>query len=265
MARARNIKPSLFKNELLGVADPILTILFTGLWCLADREGRLEDRPLRIKAEIFPYREIDVASFNGYLTELERLGFIWRYKVDDLAIIQVIAFSKHQSPHNTEKESMLPCKPKTYNGLEELTVNAPLNNGGVTAQERSDSLIPDSLNLIADVPRDEIERLPKNPSSPKRNNNSAADTDWLESLKKEEIYSHIDFPTEMRKAQLWLENNAPTRKFTKRYFTGWINRIEKPLSGIREPIRSYNYVRNQPTQREAIEAEQRMIAEMREQ
>src|SRR5262244_3073085 len=55
LIRARNIKPGIFKNELLGAADPLLTLLFEGLWCMADREGRLEDRPLRIKAEIFPY------------------------------------------------------------------------------------------------------------------------------------------------------------------------------------------------------------------
>jgi len=30
-------------------------LLYPGLWMLADREGRLEDRPLRIKAEILPY------------------------------------------------------------------------------------------------------------------------------------------------------------------------------------------------------------------
>ena len=105
MARARNIKPSLFKNEVLGVADPLLTILFTSLWCLADKRGRLEDRPLRIKAETFPYREgIDI---NGYLTELSRLEFIHRYVVDGLAIIQIINFEKHQNPHHTEKESEL--------------------------------------------------------------------------------------------------------------------------------------------------------------
>ncbi len=68
MARARNIKPGLFKNEILGVAEPIYTLLFEGLWLLADREGRLEDRPLRIKAEIFPYREgLDLVSMLGWL------------------------------------------------------------------------------------------------------------------------------------------------------------------------------------------------------
>ena len=66
MARARNIKPSFFMNEDLGQADPLVSLLFISLWCLADREGRLEDRPLKIKAQTFPYREI--SDFNGYLT-----------------------------------------------------------------------------------------------------------------------------------------------------------------------------------------------------
>ena len=146
MARARNIKPSLFKNELLGVADPLITLLFQNLWMLADREGRLEDRPLRIKAETFPYREnLDI---NGYLTELERLGFIHRYTVKNQALIQVINFKKHQSPHKTEKPSELPepCLEDIENKQEKIiTVKAPLNNGEITEPLPPDLLIPDSL------------------------------------------------------------------------------------------------------------------------
>ena len=94
---------------------------------MADREGRLEDRPLRIKAEVFPYREnLDT---NRYLTELERIGFVQRYKVGELALIQVLNFKKHQNPHHTEKKSELP------------PVNSPLFHGEYPA----DSLIPDSL------------------------------------------------------------------------------------------------------------------------
>jgi hypothetical protein len=146
MARARNIKPALFKNEILGVADPLLTILFENLWCLADREGRMEDRPLRIKAETFPYREgLDV---NGYLTELEHMGFIERYLVDGAALIQIINFKKHQTPHNTEKPSELPA-PNTAShcacGLPGITVKPPLSPGEITA-----ALPPDSLNPLTD-------------------------------------------------------------------------------------------------------------------
>lgn len=144
MARSRNIKPSLFKNELLGVADPMLTILFSGLWCLADREGRLEDRPLRIKAEIFPYREN--TNINGYLTELERLGFIHRYSVSGKNIIQVTNFLKHQNPHKTEKNSDLPEYSINSDGCT-LTVKDTLKDVEIT---EAAVLIPDSFNLIHD-------------------------------------------------------------------------------------------------------------------
>jgi len=147
MARARNIKPSLFKNEVLGVADPMLTILFASLWCLADREGRLEDRPLRIKAETFPYREN--ININGYLTELERLEFIHRYIYNGTAIIQVINFHKHQNPHKTEKDSTLQEYSEESCGCP-LTVKDTLNNGSRPAD--SGFLIPDSLNTDSLIP-----------------------------------------------------------------------------------------------------------------
>ncbi len=146
MPRARNIKPSLFLNEILGKADPLLTLLFISLWGLADREGRLEDRPARIKAETFPYRpDVDIERS---LNELQRSGFITRYKTGDKAVIQVIHFKKHQSPHHTEKQSTLP--PIDSNSLilkedEKLTDKSTLNTGELPVVKRSDLLIPDLL------------------------------------------------------------------------------------------------------------------------
>jgi hypothetical protein len=137
--RARNIKPGIFKNEVLGTADPLLTILFEGLWCMADREGRLEDRPLRIKAEVFPYREpLDI---HRYLTELARMGFVQRYESNGVPLIQVCRFKKHQNPHHTEKKSFLPAP-----------VDSPLNNGEYPPDSLiSDSLIPDSRTRTLNV------------------------------------------------------------------------------------------------------------------
>lgn len=143
MARSRNIKPSFFTNELLGTVDPFVNLTFIGLWCLADKTGRLEDRPLRIKAEIFPYREgLDV---NGYLTVLERLRFLDRYEVDGVAYIHVLNFEKHQSPHHTEKGKGYPHKPLNQIKNFDLTVKQPLHDGESQVPTRSDSLIPDSL------------------------------------------------------------------------------------------------------------------------
>jgi len=152
MARSRNIKPGIFKNEILGTEDPLLTILFEGLWCHADREGRLEDRPRRIKAEIFPYRE--ALDINRYLTELAQFKFILRYEVAGVAYIEIIKFLKHQNPHKTEKPSEIPPpqnKSNKNSGLSnngKSTVQVPLNNGSCPADSlNTDSLNTDSLNV----------------------------------------------------------------------------------------------------------------------
>jgi len=144
MARARNIKPSFFKNEILGKLDPLVSILFISLWTLADREGRLEDRPDRILAETFPYRR-EITDINRYLTVLVSHGFIHRYEIDGLRLIQIAKFNKHQNPHNTEKASELP----EYSEEFKITVTEPVNNSLATAD--SLNLIPDSPNLIPDV------------------------------------------------------------------------------------------------------------------
>lgn len=109
--RARSIKPSICDNEILGTADLIYTVLFERLWMMADREGRLEDRPLRIKAQAFPYREgLDV---DPVLQWLHDRGFILRYAVSGNRFIQILKFSEHQSPHVKEAPSKIPAPDKT--------------------------------------------------------------------------------------------------------------------------------------------------------
>jgi len=105
MARARNIKPGLFSNELLVELPAFDRLAFIGLWCLADREGRLEDRVKRIKIELFPCDDYDVDTG---LSRLAAAGFISRYQVAGFSVIEIINFQKHQSPHGTEKDSSLP-------------------------------------------------------------------------------------------------------------------------------------------------------------
>ena len=145
--RARNIKPGFFDNEDLADLGPYAQLLFEGLWCLADREGKLEDRPKRIKAKVFPYYE-PKPSVDNLLDSLSkgRDPFIIRYEVDGYKYIKIINFLEHQSPHHTEKASRFPDPPAT------LTVNSPLNNGETSGDSRNqnggnppDSLIPDSL------------------------------------------------------------------------------------------------------------------------
>lgn len=105
MARARNIKPGFFKNEVLAEMPCENRLLFIGLWTLADREGRLEDRPKRIKMELFAYDSFDVDAMLG---RLQIDGFLIRYEVDLIKYIQLVNFVKHQDPHYKEKASEIP-------------------------------------------------------------------------------------------------------------------------------------------------------------
>ena len=108
MARARNIKPGFFKNEILAEMPPETRLLFMGLWCLADREGRFEDRPKKIKMELFP---CDDFSIEDGLALLAEGGFLIRYEVEGRRYAQVVNFTKHQMPHHKEVPSEIPAPP----------------------------------------------------------------------------------------------------------------------------------------------------------
>jgi len=141
MARMRTLKPDFFKDEDLSVLPYEARLLYEGLWCFADREGRLEDRPKYLKVEIFPYDNINIEKLLNLLSTpniQDRPGkvFIRRYTVNDRKYIDIPEFLKHQSPHNTEKESYLPA----FNGS--LTVNGSLENNGV-----HDAHYPKPVNL----------------------------------------------------------------------------------------------------------------------
>lgn len=103
--RIRAIKPGYFKSEELAELPPLYRIAFAGLWCCADRDGRIEDRPKRLKAEILPYDEVD---FEVVLDTLSARGFIERYVVKSQSLIRIPNWHKHQHPRPDEGKSTLP-------------------------------------------------------------------------------------------------------------------------------------------------------------
>lgn len=138
--RSRNIKPGFFENEDLAEIHWTGRIIFQALWCLADREGRLEDRPKRIAKKALPY---DDADGEAMLQALHDRGFIVRYEVDGCNYIQVLNFLKHQSPHHNESPSEIPAPegyeptPKRpYKKKSAATGQEPKEDGTSTDQEQ---------------------------------------------------------------------------------------------------------------------------------
>lgn len=156
MARSRNIKPGFFRNELLAEMDFGTRLLFVGLWTLADKAGRLEDRPKKIKIELFPADDVDVPCM---IHALAKHDFITRYAVKGIGYIQINNFLKHQSPHHKEAESELPGVDKADVEEEksndesdssafmndEQPMHEPSTNDASPEKSASSPLIPDSL------------------------------------------------------------------------------------------------------------------------
>jgi hypothetical protein len=105
MARSRIIKPEFFQNEELVALPPIARLLFIGLWQLADRDGRQEDRPGKIKLAILPADDCDVDDLLRQLAEKE---LIVRYEVAGTRYLAIPKFLAHQCPHISEKSKGIP-------------------------------------------------------------------------------------------------------------------------------------------------------------
>jgi hypothetical protein len=106
--RTRLLDPGFFTDDELAECQPLARLLFAGLWCVADPDGRLQDRPRKIKAEVLPYDECDVEEL---LTELAGVKSIIRYEVDGCRYIQVPNFRRIQKPHYKEKDCGYPPPP----------------------------------------------------------------------------------------------------------------------------------------------------------
>lgn len=131
MARSRTVKPQFFLNEYLAQTSAHARLLFIGLWGLADCKGRLEDRPMRIKAALFPYENIDVESLLNELSSGTE-PFIIRYAVEGNRYIEIPTFRNHQKPSSKEceKGSQIPPCP-----IQDPLKNAPDHNEFISGSE----------------------------------------------------------------------------------------------------------------------------------
>lgn len=126
MPRIRYLKPEFFKDEDLKDLPFEARLFYQGLWCYSDREGRGEDRPERLKIEIFPYDNIDVEKMMDLLSKPKnhtKKPFINRYETDGIRYYEIINWTKHQHPHNTERPSIIP-------------IYKPLDNVSLTVKEQ---------------------------------------------------------------------------------------------------------------------------------
>lgn len=247
--RSRNLKPGFFKNDELGRLAPLARLLYAGLWCLADRCGRLKDRPAMIRAEVLPYDECNI---DDLLHALHEGGFIIRYEAEGTKCIEIPKFVEHQNPHHREAESVIP-KPQPSLGL----------SPDFAGTSRADSLFSDSLfsdsgdsfELNRSKPTTAANAR-QDPRTARACEQAEADGDrvvmtfpvvgsakmleWTlregQLAKYAVTFQGLDVLAECRKALLWIQANPLKRKTARgmqSFLFRWLERAQN--SGVRGP------------------------------
>ena len=111
MARIRTVKPEFFRHEGLQdleIANPgkYPMMVFSGLWVIADREGRFEWRPRRMKLDVLPFLDFDMEET---LCLLEQIGLIQRYVHNGEMFGAVTSWERHQIVGRDEPPSDIPA------------------------------------------------------------------------------------------------------------------------------------------------------------
>jgi hypothetical protein len=155
--RIRYLKPDFFKDEHIAELEFWVRLLFAGLWCMADKEGKLEDSDKRIKVELFPYDKLDIetglALLAKYKTGKNR-PFILRYEISGKKYIKILSWEEHQKPHHTEKDSTIPNPSKEILDTIYISIkgkqhdaSAPLSNGDLTVKQRLKGNLPNETSI----------------------------------------------------------------------------------------------------------------------
>ncbi len=242
MARTRSIKPSFFKNEYLAECEPMARLLFVGLWTLADSQGRMEFRPLRIKAELFPYDNCDIL---GLLKQLADRGFVRAYESGDVKVLEIPTFGEHQRCHPDERDEGLPPPDESaetivFPGQNAKPGNPTLEPGNPPASCAFNPLI--LLPSSSAAPSTPQRRRCSKPADPLR---WSAESGWegitdADRAEWSQAYPAADLPVELAKATQWLKANPKkARKSNWRRWltTVWLSKCQDKGGTHREPGR----------------------------
>jgi len=96
MPRIRTVKPEFFDDEKLGTVSRDARLIFIGLLIFADDYGVVKGNSRWLKARIFPYDDIPLEMFEGWLLELTDLGIIAPFTASEETYLYIRNFTKHQ-------------------------------------------------------------------------------------------------------------------------------------------------------------------------
>ena len=125
MARLRTIKPEFWTDERVGECSPMARLVFIASWNFSDDHGGLDRSAKQLKAQAFPYDDIDTEPL---IQELIGAGLFVEYVVAGRMYLHINGFQKHQK---IEKRSLprIPVYEGKGNSIQPLPNPSPNPRG----------------------------------------------------------------------------------------------------------------------------------------
>lgn len=102
--KIRSVRPEFFTDPTMAQLDAMARLLYVGLWCYVDDDGRGEWLPKLIEGQIFPHEDVDI---DALLEQCVRSGRVVRYTDGNREFFYIPTFTRYQKP-NRKVDSKLP-------------------------------------------------------------------------------------------------------------------------------------------------------------
>ncbi len=231
--RSRVIKPGFWVSDELADLGIYAHHLFGALLHIADREGRLEDRPPKIKLFCAPFYDIDI---DNLLSQLHARLFITRYEVSGCKYIQINGWTDHmeKSIHWHETPSIIPaCKKLNRRKVATTSV--------VKAEVKVQVEVEEIQKEKVKKPKDDRPPIDRFNEWLSDADNHKAICEMARDVKQDRAGKDISIDTynwmkeEVAKMRIWIRANPEKgKKLWKRFVSNWLIRtlnVEPKPSG----------------------------------
>lgn len=124
MSRIRTIKPEFWVSEQVLACSLNSRLLFIGLWNFCDDHGVHPASHVRLKAEVFPADNFNIAEIKNWINELIKNNLVREYAIDNNSYWIVTGWKKHQ---RIDKPTFrYPLPQSTLQKIDDCSANPPI-------------------------------------------------------------------------------------------------------------------------------------------
>lgn len=275
MARIRCIKPEFWSDEKLAECSFAARLLFIGTWNFADDEGRMEYSPKRLKMQVFPGDNIDVAPL---VEELKSHGLVIVYRIESRDFLCIPKFKKHQRI-DKPTASKIPAPDQDYSltisrAFQESSANdrgtlAPEGNGEegskfsssklLTSSDRADfsskkepqkQLSQDAFRLAQLLKAEILRNKPDYRITPAQESSWARTADRMIRLDHRGVEKIAEIIRWTQRDEFWMANILSMSKLREKF-----DSLELRAAGRRKSIPTANIISDNPATRALAEME----------